>query len=116
MSNNENILITKPGETTKLYLGLPKEEAQELYLQKIEEKTNTLFDRSRLPGGIQIALAKLMNLDPERLMVSSQKLNDMSQTYISPKEAYGLIQNDLEPYTRPHLAGNKRKRVYLDGR
>lgn len=109
------VILTKEQEE-KLFLGLSEEEARELYLKQIEERTNTLFDRNNLPGGIQIALAKLMSLDPNRLMVASQKLNDMSQTYVSPKEAYELISTDLAPYSRPHLAGDKSKRRYLDGR
>lgn len=115
-NNIEGVIIFTEEKEKEFFLGLSEEEARELYLKQIEEITNTLFDRDNLPGGIQIALAKLMSLDPNRLMVSSQKLNDMSQTYVSPKEAYGLIRTDLAPYSRPHLAGDKGKRRYLDGR
>lgn len=93
-------------------LNLPEEQVREIYIRKIEEITNTTFDRNDLPGGIEIALLKLMSIDPENLGVASEKLNDMSQTFNSPSEVYKSITIELAPYCRPHLISDKRKRKY----
>ena len=93
-------------------LNLSEEKVKEIYLKKIEEITNTTFNRNDLPGGIEIALLKLISIDPENIGVASEKLNDMSQTFNSPTEIYKSITIELAPYCRPHLISDKRKRPY----
>lgn len=91
-----------------------EEEIKEIYLEKIEEICNVNFNREKLPGGVKVALMKLMEIDPEDINIASEKLNDMSQTFRSPQEVYDHISIILSPYTKPFTVGFKPRRDYSD--
>lgn len=89
------------------------ERLKELYLEQIQDYCNVLFDKKKLPAGVQLALDELVKLDPMQFNVTSEKLSDMSKTYTDnggdmPK----YILNWLSPYRRIFLVGNKKKRYY----
>lgn len=87
-------------------------------MEQIEDYCNVIFDPGNLPAGVSLAIADLIKNDPAEYRKASEKLNDMSITYStsSSGDIPAYILKWIEPYRRPHLAGDKRKRPYYDGR
>lgn len=92
------------------------EQLKALYLDWIEDYCNLIF-LEPYPAGIKLALDKLVEIDPLDYNIASEKLSDMSLSYGGvdgdiPK----YILHWLSPYRRPHLAGDKSRKIYKDGR
>ena len=76
------------------------EQLKQLYLEWIEDYCNNKFDENNLPGGVQLAVNNLADLDPLQFNVTSEKLSDMSQTYANDGEIPKFIYNWIKPYVR----------------
>ena len=90
---------------------------KEVYLRQIEDYCNVVFNTEDIPSGVLLALNELVKTDPARYNITSEKLSDMSITYNNSANGIpAYIRVWIEPYRRPHLVGNKRKRLYNNGR
>lgn len=98
-----------------------KERLKELYLKQIEDYCNILF-KYPYPSGIALALDNLVEMDPLKFNVASEKLADMSITYTNGSGAGGgsglpdYILAWINPYRRPFIMSDKKKKYYDDGR
>lgn len=98
-----------------------KERLKELYLKQIEDYCNILF-KYPYPSGIALALDNLAEMDPLKFNVASEKLADMSITYTNGSGAGGgsslpdFILAWINPYRRPFIMSDKKKKYYDDGR
>lgn len=95
---------------------------QELYLRQIEDYCNILF-KEPYPSGVALALENLVKLDPMKFNIASEKLSDMSITYVNGNESGGgssglpgFIMEWINPYRRPYIMSDKIKKYYNDGR
>lgn len=94
---------------------MDKDKLRELYLAQIEDYCNVIFDE--VPPGVELALGELIEYDPMRYSITSEKLSDMSLTYSDNGGAIPeYIRAWLAPYRRIHLVGNKKKRLYSGSR
>jgi hypothetical protein len=76
------------------------EEIKQAYLRWIEDYCNNKFDKDSLPGGVELALEKLVEIDPPHRNITSEKLSDMSQTYANDGNIPKFILKWLSPYKR----------------
>lgn len=88
---------------------------KEMYLEQLEDYCNVTFPRDNLPGGIALAVNELIQTDPNQYRIASEKLDSMSMTYATDGGIPAYIKAWIAPYRRPHLVGDKRKRLYNDG-
>lgn len=79
---------------------MTEEELKQAYFQWIQDYTNNKFDDEVLPGGVQLALDNLIELDPLSFNISSEKLSDMSQTFTNDGSVPKFIYNWLAPYRK----------------
>lgn len=98
-----------------------KKRLEGLYLTQIEDYCNIRF-KEPYPSGVRLALDNLVEMDPLKFNVSSEKLADMTITYNSSSVAAGngnipdFILSWIRPYRRPFIVSNKVKKYYDDGR
>ena len=85
---------------------------EKLYLEQIEDYCNVKFEENNLPAGVNLAIADLIENDPSEYRKTSEKLSDLSITYEATGTLPTYILNWLEPYRRPFLVGNKKKKHY----
>ena len=76
------------------------EQIREAYLEWIERYCNNEFDAEDLPGGIKLALDKLVEVDPLSFNITSEKLSDMGQTFASDGGIPKFIYHWIGPYKR----------------
>ena len=70
-----------------------------LYLDWIKDYCNNQFTGG-IPGGVILALDKLMEIDPLQYNLTSEKLSDMSKTYANDGSIPKYILNWLAPYRK----------------
>lgn len=100
-----------------------KKRLEGLYLMQIEDYCNIRF-KEPYPSGIALALENLVELDPLKFNIASEKIADMSITYAnSNSSASGgssglpdFILAWINPYRRPFIMSDKKKKYYDDGR
>lgn len=98
-----------------------KEQLKKLYLNQIEDYCNVLF-KYPYPSGITLALDNLVLMDPLKFNIASEKLADMSITYTTGSVGEGgsglpdFILAWINPYRRPFIMSDKKKKYYDDGR
>lgn len=98
-----------------------KEMLKELYLKQIEDYCNILF-KEPYPSGIALALDNLVKMDPLKFGIASEKIADMSITYANSNATGGssglpdFIMAWINPYRRPFIMSDKKKKYYNDGR
>lgn len=97
-----------------------REKLRPLYKEWVEDYCNIKFADKELPAGISLALDELVKVDPMSFNISSEKLSDMSITYGNGASGGGngggipsYILAWLEPYRRPFLVSDKRKKPYV---
>lgn len=97
-----------------------REKLRPLYKEWVEDYCNMTFDDYQVPAAISLALDELVKTDPKSFNISSEKLSDMSITYGGGANGGGndggipkYILAWLEPYRRPHLVSDKRKKPYV---
>lgn len=97
-----------------------RERLRPLYKEWVEDYCNMTFDDYKVPSAISLALDELVKTDPKNFNISSEKLSDMSITYGSGASGGGngggiplYILAWLEPYRRPFLVSDKRKKPYV---
>ncbi len=90
-----------------------------LYKEWVEDYCNMTFD-DKVPAAISLALDELVKTDPKSFNISSEKLSDMSITYGGGSNGGSndggipkYILAWLEPYRRPFLVSDKRKKPYV---
>lgn len=93
---------------------LDKNRLYKLYLAYIEDYCNVTF--KDIPGGVEIALDMLVEVDPSKFNIASESLADMSVSYKASDDLPVACKALLAPYVRPHLVGDKKKREYEGGR
>jgi len=78
-----------------------EEEIRNEYLRWIKDELNNFkdTDEEELPGGVKIALRKLVEMDPFDLRVSSESISDMSQSFFSDDIPQGILRY-LNPYRK----------------
>lgn len=91
-----------------------------LYKEWVEDYCNVTFEDGKIPASVNMALDELVKTDPKSFNISSEKLSDMSITYIGGSSGGGngggiplYILAWLEPYRRPFLVSDKRKKSYV---
>lgn len=97
---------------------MDNQDLRKLYLTQIEDYCNVIFNEP-YPAGIELALDTLCKLDPLQFAIASESLSDMSTTYATPTNGSGIpdfIISWIDPYRRPFIVSNKKKKVYNDGR
>lgn len=99
-----------------------KKRLESLYLMQIEDYCNIRF-KEPYPSGIALALENLVELDPLKFNIASEKIADMSITYANGNSTSGgssglpdFILAWINPYRRPFLMSDKKKKYYDDGR
>lgn len=109
-------------EELKMLKEKEKERLKGLYLLQIEDYCNILF-REPYPSGISLALENLVEMDPLKFNVASEKIADMSITYAGSASGSGstsglpdFILEWINPYRRPFIMSDKKKKYYDDGR
>lgn len=109
-------------ELRKLKEQEEKDRLSGLYLEQIEDYCNIRF-KEPYPSGIALALENLVELDPLKFTIASEKLADMSITYANGNTTGGgssglpeFILAWINPYRRPFLMSDKKKKYYDDGR
>jgi len=110
-------------ELRKLKEAEEKKRLEGLYLMQIEDYCNIRF-KEPYPSGIALALENLVKMDPLKFGIASEKIADMSITYAnSSGSATGgssglpdFILTWINPYRRPFLMSDKKKKYYDDGR
>lgn len=109
-------------ELRKLKEQEEKDRLSGLYLAQIEDYCNIRF-KEPYPSGIALALENLVELDPLKFNIASEKLADMSITYANGNTTGGgssglpeFILAWINPYRRPFLMSDKKKKYYDDGR
>lgn len=109
-------------EELKMLKEKEKERLKGLYLLQIEDYCNILF-REPYPSGISLALENLVEMDPLKFNVASEKIADMSITYSGSASGTGstsglpdFILEWINPYRRPFIMSDKKKKYYDDGR
>lgn len=109
-------------ELRKLKEAEEKKRLEGLYLAQIEDYCNIRF-KEPYPSGIALALENLVELDPLKFNIASEKIADMSITYANGNTAGGgssglpeFILAWINPYRRPFLMSDKKKKYYDDGR
>ena len=97
-----------------------REKLRPLYKEWVEDYCNMTFEDDKVPAAISLALDELVKTDPKSFNISSEKLSDMSITYGSGSAGGGsdggipkYILAWLEPYRRPFLVSDKRKKPYV---
>ena len=97
-----------------------REKLRPLYKEWVEDYCNMTFDDYEVPAAISLALDELVETDPKSFNISSEKLSDMSITYGGGASGGGndggipkYILAWLEPYRRPFLVSDKRKKPYV---
>lgn len=97
-----------------------REKLRPLYKEWVEDYCNMIFDDGKVPAAISLALDELVKTDPKSFNISSEKLSDMSITYGGGSSGGGngggiplYILAWLEPYRRPFLVSDKRKKPYV---
>lgn len=97
-----------------------KDRLRLIYKEWVEDYCNVKFAEKDLPAGISLALDELVKVDPMSFNISSESLSDMSITYgngaSGGKNGGGIplyILAWLEPYRRPFLVSDKRKKPYV---
>lgn len=77
------------------------EQLKQAYLEFIENETNNKFNIDNLPGGVKIALDLLVELDPLDFDIVSEKISDLSQTFVANEKGIPLkVMRWLKPYYR----------------
>lgn len=76
------------------------EEIKQAYLEWIEDYCNNKFDKNNLPGGVKLALEKLVEIDPMDFCITSEKLSDMSQSFANDGNIPKFVLKWLSPYKR----------------
>lgn len=109
-------------ELRKLKEQEEKKRLEGLYLMQIEDYCNIRF-KPPYPSGVALALENLVELDPLKFNIASEKIADMSITYANGNSASGgsaglpdFILAWINPYRRPFLMSDKKKKYYDDGR
>lgn len=109
-------------ELRKLKEQEEKDRLSGLYLAQIEDYCNIRF-KEPYPSGVALALENLVELDPLKFTIASEKLADMSITYANGNTTGGgssglpeFILAWINPYRRPFLMSDKKKKYYDDGR
>lgn len=109
-------------ELRKLKEQEEKDRLKGLYLMQIEDYCNIRF-KEPYPSGIVLALENLVELDPLKFTIASEKIADMSITYANGNSTSGgsaglpeFILAWINPYRRPFLMSDKKKKYYDDGR
>lgn len=109
-------------ELKKLKEQEEKKRLESLYLMQIEDYCNIRF-KEPYPSGIALALENLVELDPLKFNIASEKIADMSITYANGNSTSGgssglpdFILAWINPYRRPFLMSDKKKKYYDDGR
>lgn len=99
-----------------------KKRLEGLYLMQIEDYCNIRF-KEPYPSGVALALENLVELDPLKFTIASEKIADMSITYANSNSTSGgssglpdFILAWINPYRRPFLMSDKKKKYYDDGR
>ena len=97
-----------------------REKLRPLYKEWVEDYCNMTFDDYQIPAAVSLALDELVKTDPKSYNISSEKLSDMSITYGGGASGGGndggipkYILAWLEPYRRPFLVSDKRKKPYV---
>lgn len=97
-----------------------REKLRPLYKEWVEDYCNMTFDDYQVPAAVSLALDELVKTDPKSYNISSEKLSDMSITYGGGSTGGGsgsgipsYILAWLEPYRRPFLVSDKRKKPYV---
>ena len=97
-----------------------REKLRPLYKEWVEDYCNMTFGDDKVPAAISLALDELVETDPKSYNISSEKLSDMSITYGGGASGGGndggipkYILAWLEPYRRPFLVSDKRKKPYV---
>ena len=97
-----------------------REKLRPLYKEWVEDYCNMTFEDDKVPAAISLALDELVKTDPKSFNISSEKLSDMSITYGGGASGGGndggipkYILTWLEPYRRPFLVSDKRKKPYV---
>lgn len=97
-----------------------REKLRPLYKEWVEDYCNMTFDDYQVPAAVSLALDELVKTDPKSYNISSEKLSDMSITYGGGSSGGGAgggipsyILAWLEPYRRPFLVSDKRKKPYV---
>ena len=97
-----------------------REKLRPLYKEWVEDYCNMTFDDYQVPAAVSLALDELVKTDPKSYNISSEKLSDMSITYGGGSSGGGndggipkYILAWLEPYRRPFLVSDKRKKPYV---
>lgn len=97
-----------------------REKLRPLYKEWIEDYCNVTFEDGKIPASVNMALDELVKTDPKSFNISSEKLSDMSITYGGGSSGGGngggipsYILTWLEPYRRPFLVSDKRKKPYV---
>lgn len=97
-----------------------REKLRPLYKEWVEDYCNMTFDDGKVPAIIDMVLDELVKTDPKSFNISSEKLSDMSITYGGGSSGGGngggipgYILAWLEPYRRPFLVSDKRKKPYV---
>jgi len=81
-------------------INMTPEEIKQAYLNWIEDYCNNEFDKDNLPGGVKLALDQLVEIDPLDFNIASEKLSDMSQTYVNDGDIPKFIYKWLNPYKK----------------
>lgn len=109
-------------ELRKLKEQEEKDRLSGLYLAQIEDYCNIRF-KEPYPSGIALALENLVELDPLKFNIASEKIADMSITYANGNSTNGgssglpdFILAWINPYRRPFIMSDKKKKYYDDGR
>lgn len=93
------------------------EDLKPIYLEYIEDYCNFEFNRDKLPAGVKLSLDILIAIDPMRLGVASETVGDLSISYKEGSDDMpAQVVRLLKPYMRPHLAGDKTRRLYERGK
>lgn len=79
---------------------MAKEELKNTYLKWIEDYCNNKFKLSELPAGVQLALDKLVEIDPLSFNLTSERIADLGKTYASTGDIPIFIYKWLAPYKR----------------
>ena len=109
-------------ELRKLKEQEEKDRLSGLYLEQIEDYCNIRF-KEPYPSGVALALENLVELDPLKFTIASEKIADMSITYANGNSTSGgssglpdFILAWINPYRRPFIMSDKKKKYYDDGR
>lgn len=80
---------------------MTKEELKPLYIEWIKDYCNIkVINEDHLPGGVQLALDQLLELDPLQFNIASEGIDGLSQTFSNDGDIPKHIYKYLRPYKR----------------